>query len=94
MLLFVLAFIFFALLAVVYELHFVTERLIELGTIVEHFNRRDLRAAKVPDTFDDDFATESIRKTHRTWAQVVWAIVVAAVLSGAVLKGIETIAVR
>jgi hypothetical protein len=59
MLIVAVVFIFFALLAVSYELHVITERLIEIGTIVEHFNRRSLRASGINDVEGDDFARAS-----------------------------------
>ena len=43
MLIVALVFVFFALLGVLYELHTITDRLIEIGTTVEHANRRSLR---------------------------------------------------
>ena len=52
------------LLAVIYELREITARLIEIGSIVENFNRRALRAT-IKDHDDDDFASESIIKTQR-----------------------------
>jgi hypothetical protein len=68
-----LVFVFFALVAVVEELHTITDRLIEIGTIVEHFNRRDSRASGMES--NDDFAGESITKTHRKWWHVLGGIV-------------------
>lgn len=85
MLYFALAFIFFALLAIAHELHDGTSRLIEIGTIVEHFNRRDLRAAGVKDSDGDDFANESIVKAQRPWKQIVLGIVIGGVVAGALL---------
>ena len=82
----VLVFIFFVLLAIAYELHIITERLIETGTIVEHLNRRDLRKSGITDIDGDDFASESIRSTHRTWRQTVWGIVVASLLCVGIIK--------
>jgi hypothetical protein len=84
MLYFALAFIFFALLAVAHELHAITSRLIEIGTIVEHFNRRDLRAAGIKD--EDDFAAESIVKVQRPWGHIVLRIVIGGVVAGGVFK--------
>jgi hypothetical protein len=86
MLIAVLVFMFFALLAIAYELHGITQRLIETGTIIEHFNRRDLRKSGIRDTNGDDFASESISATHLTWRQTVWGIVVASLLSIGIIK--------
>jgi uncharacterized membrane protein len=92
MLIVALVFVFFALLAVAYELHTITDRIIEIGTIVEHFNRRSLRASDVKS--DDDFAGESITKTHRRWAHVVGAIVLAALASIGILTMLGVISLR
>lgn len=81
-----LVFIFFVLLAIAYELHFMTERLIEIGTIVEHFNRRALRESGIADAEDDDFASESIRKTHRTWKKTLWAIIALSISCSVLIK--------
>jgi hypothetical protein len=86
MLIVALVFIFFAILAVVYELHIITERLIEIGTIVEHFNRRDLRASGIRDAEENDFASESINKIHRTWRQTFLGILIASVVCIVVIK--------
>jgi hypothetical protein len=86
MLIVALVFIFFALLAVAYELHTITDRLIEIGTIVEHFNRRNLRGSGIKDDEDNDFASESVTKTHRTWIQMLVGILVAAVVAVATIK--------
>lgn len=86
----VLVFIFFVLLAIAYELHGITDRLVETGTIVEHFNRRDLRKSG-RDTDGDDFASESIKKTHRTWGQTVWAIIVASLVCIGIIKLVSVI---
>jgi hypothetical protein len=53
-----LVFIFFAILAVAYELHVITDRLIGIGTIVEHYNRRDLRASGILKDLDDSGDSE------------------------------------
>jgi hypothetical protein len=82
----VLVFTFFVLLAIVYELHGIADRLIETGTIVEHFNRRDLRDSGAQDIDEEDFASESIRKTHRTRRQTVWGIVIASLVSIAIIE--------
>jgi hypothetical protein len=50
MLIVALAFIFFVLPVIARQLHTITIRLIEIGTIVEHFNRRDLRASGIKDS--------------------------------------------
>lgn len=81
-----LSFIFFTLLAITHELHHIASRLIEIGTIVEHFNRRNLRASGVKDIEGDDFAYESVRKAHRPWWQIVAGIVVGSIVVGAVSK--------
>jgi hypothetical protein len=86
MLIFVLVFVFFVLLTIAYELHVITDRLIEIGTIVEHFNRRNLRASGIPDSEGDDFASESIVKSRRTWKQKAWAIVAASIVTAALLE--------
>jgi len=80
-----LVFIFFAILAVVYELHVITVHLIEIGTIVEHFNRRDLRASGIKDSEDADFASESITTMHKTWPQILLGILVASVVTIALI---------
>lgn len=85
MLIVVLVFIFFALLAVAYELHTITDRLIEIGTIVEHFNRRALRASGVKDSEDDDFASESVTKTHARFIRILGGIMIAALVSVVIL---------
>jgi hypothetical protein len=87
MILVALIFVFYALLAVVYELREMTARLIEIGTVVENFNRRDLRAS-IKDHDDDDFASESITKTQRTWRQIVAGIVVSTI---ATLLGMKVV---
>jgi len=92
MLYFALAFIFFVLLAVAHELHSITSRLIEIGTIIEHFNRRDLRSSGVKDIDGDDFADESVRKAHRPWRQIVWGIVVGGIVAGVVFKLLSVLA--
>ncbi|MGA8429176.1 MAG: hypothetical protein WB729_05115 [Candidatus Sulfotelmatobacter sp.] len=71
-----LVFIFFVLLAIGRELHTITSRLIEIGTIVEHFNRRDLRASGINDVDGADFASESVTKTHQSWTGIVVGIVI------------------
>jgi hypothetical protein len=86
MLYFALAFIFFTLLAIADELHDITSRLIEIGTIVEHFNRRTLRASGIKDIDADDFADESVKKAHQPWWQIVVSIVVGSVVAGVVFK--------
>jgi hypothetical protein len=86
MLYFALALIFFALVAIAHELHDITSRIIEIGTIVEHYNRRDLRTSGVPDASGDDFAYESVRKAQQPWWQIVLGIIVASIVAGAVFK--------
>jgi hypothetical protein len=70
-----LLFIFLVLLAIARELHTITSRLIEIGTIIEHFNRRHLRASGVKDVDDADFANESVTKAHQSWRRIVLGIV-------------------
>jgi hypothetical protein len=81
-----LALIFFALLAAAHELHNITSRLIEIGTIVEHFNRRNLRASGIKDIDGDDFADESVTKAQRPWGHIVLGIVVGSIVAGGVFK--------
>jgi hypothetical protein len=92
MLIVALVFIFFALLAVAYELHTITDRLIEIGTIVEHANRRVLRASL--GEHEDDYADDSITKVHKKWALMVGGIVLAAVVTVAILAGVGLIPLR
>jgi hypothetical protein len=80
------ALIFFTLLAIAHELHYITSRLIEIGTIVEHFNRRNLRASGVKDIDGDDFAYESVIKAHRPWWQIAVGIVIGGIVVGVVFK--------
>jgi hypothetical protein len=98
MLIVALVFIFFAILAVAYELHTITDRLIEIGTIVEYYNRRDLRATGILKDLDfeasdseedNEFDGESVTKTHRSWLQLLLAILaasVACILGAAIAK--------
>ena len=80
---FVLIFIFFSLLAIAYELHTLTERMIEIGTLVEGANRRSLRSSLGES--EDDYAEESITKAHRTWKQTLSGILLAALVSSALV---------
>ena len=90
-----LIFIFFAILAVAYELHFITDRLIEIGTIVEYYNRRDLRASGILKDLDDSedsdseehvpFDGESVTREHKTWPQILLGILVASVVTLALI---------
>jgi hypothetical protein len=86
MLIAALVFIFFVLLAIAYELHIITDRVIEIGTLVEHYNRRDLRASGIKDSEDDDFASESITKTHRTWKQILLGVLLASIVTTVMIK--------
>jgi hypothetical protein len=96
MLIVALVFIFFAILAVAYELHVVTDRLIEIGTIVEFYNRRDLRASGILKDLDSDadldsddptqFDGESVTQAHRTWLQILLGILVASLATLAIIK--------
>jgi hypothetical protein len=91
MLIIALVFIFFAILAVAYELHFITALLIEIGTIVEYYNRRDLRATGIiKEDDEDDFDGESVTKVQKTWRQIVLGILLAslATLAGMGLYGL------
>jgi hypothetical protein len=87
-----LVFIFFTLLAIAYEVHTLTERTIEIGTIIENANRRNLRASGVAS--DDDFASESIIKAHRKWAHVAGGIIVAGALVSILLAVLGLISRR
>jgi hypothetical protein len=69
-----LVFVFCALLAIARELHTITDRLIEVGTLIEHLNRRDLRSSGIKDVEDNDFASESVTKAHRTWRRMIYEI--------------------
>jgi hypothetical protein len=91
MLYFALAFIFFTLLAITRELYDISTRLIEIGTIVEHFNRRNLRASGVKDIDGDDFAYESVRKAHRPWWQILVGILVGSFVAAAVFKLLDSV---
>jgi hypothetical protein len=87
MLIIALVFIFFAILAVAYELHFITGLLIEIGTIVEYYNRRDLRATGIIKEDDEDtFDGESVTKEQKTWRQILLGILVASIATLVVLK--------
>jgi CBS domain containing-hemolysin-like protein len=94
MLIVILVFIFFALLAVGYELHTITSRLIEIGTLVEHSNRRALRAAGLKDSEDDDLASESVTKTQARFAQILGGIVIAALVTVVILGVLGVISAR
>jgi hypothetical protein len=75
-------FVFFALLAVVYELHILIDRMIEIGTIVEYYNRRDLRASGILKEDDEDsFDGEFVTKNHPSWPQVVLGIIGASIVT-------------
>jgi hypothetical protein len=90
-----LVFIFFAILAVAYELHIITGRLIEIGTIVEFYNRRDLHASGILKDLDDSedsdsdehvqFDGESVTQEHKTWPQILLGILVASVVTLALI---------
>lgn len=92
MLIVALVFVFFALVAVIEELHTITDRLIEIGTIVEHFNRRELRASGMES--NDDSASESITKTHRKMWHVLGGIVLASLAALGVLTGLGVISLH
>jgi hypothetical protein len=85
-----LVFIFFAILTVAYELHIITDRLIEIGTIVEYYNRRDLRASGIlkdlDSNEDDPYDGESVTQAHRTWLQILLGILVASIATLAIIK--------
>jgi hypothetical protein len=86
MLITALVFIFFVLLAIAYELHGIADRLIETGTIVEHYNRRDLRKSAILKDEDDDVDGDYVVKVHRTWRQILSGIVLASLFTIAVIK--------
>ena len=81
-----LVFIFFVLLAIAYELHGIAERLIETGTIIEHYSRRDLRRSGILKDGEDDEFGDYITHNHPRWRRIVWAIIGASLLTVAVLK--------
>jgi hypothetical protein len=91
MLIVALVFIFFVLLVIAHELHTITDRLIEIGTLVEHYNRRDLRASGIKPAEDDDFASESITQKHLTWQRTILGILVASIVTIAIIKALGTV---
>jgi len=86
-----LVFIFFVLLTIAYEVHGIADRLIETGTIVEHYNRRDLRKSGILKDGEDDESGDYVSHNHRTWRRIVWGIVLASVFTVAIIKVAETI---